>query len=292
MTSSFSSFKSWAEVLKKEDGIDYSQKGNEVIDLMATRYVEARDAKDDHKACKYIAGLMLRFWHKVSKMQAKGAGLNLTYDDYVSWLYESIEYACKYRAWLNPEKKVNAQQAINQCIETIRLQHYYEFNLDKHRANYNSISFDAPIDESSSTTIGDTLSDEFTPEGHVARESSLATRSLIQTYINRKKLVEAIILDTIAFNDVNKVTKKVVKGVDAEGNPTKYTQVYSEFWPYRCVQILGNLPTDYEKYFAKAYKINPVEFSAALATVRAANNQKLYKYLDKTLNSAKEVFAK
>jgi hypothetical protein len=292
MTSSFSSFKTWAEVLKREDNIDYTEKGNAVIDTMATRYVEAKDAGDEHNKNKYIAGLMLRFWHKVSKLQAKCVGINLSYDDYIAWLYEAIEYACKYRAWLNPDKKVNAQQAINQCIETIRLQHYYEFNLDKHRANYNSVSFDAPIDENGSTTVGDTLSDEYTPEGCVARESSLATRSLIQTYINRKKLVEAIILDTIAFNDVNKVTKKVVKGVDSEGNPIKYTQVYSEFWPYRCVQLLGNLPSDYDKYFAKAYNINQVEFSVALATVRAASNQKLYKYLDKTLISAREVFAK
>lgn len=287
MTDSFAMFKSWAEVLLEEDGIDYAEKGSAVIDTMATRYVNALDAGDNRTANKYIAGLMLRFWNNVGKMQMKGSGLNLTYDEYVSWLYESIEYACKYRAWLNPAKNVNAQQAINQCIETIRRQHYYEFNLDKHRANYNSISIDTPLEGEGNSTLGDTIADTLEGEDHELLESDLAARSIVQSYIARKKLVEAIILDVIAFNDVEKVTKKVVSGKDPDGTPRKFTQIYKEFWPYRAVQILSTLPATYSDEFGKKYSYNPVEFDKALAAIKAANNQKLYKYLYSTLADAK-----
>jgi hypothetical protein len=291
MTDSFNMFKSWAEVLLKEDGIDYTEKGSAVIDTMATRYVEALDAGDNRTANKYIAGLMLRFWNNVGKLQMKGSGLNLTYDEYVSWLYEAIEYACKYRAWLNPAKNVNAQQAINQCIETIRRQHYYEFNLDKHRANYNSISIDTPLEGDGNSTLGDTIADSLEGDDHEYLESDLAARSIVQSYITRKKLVEAIILDVIAFNDVEKVTKKVVEGKDPDGTSRKFTQVYKEFWPYRAVQILSTLPATYSDEFGKKYSCNPVEFDKALAAIRSANNQKLYKYLYSTLADAKTSLA-
>jgi hypothetical protein len=110
--------------------------------------------------------------------------------------------------------------------------------------------------------------------------------------VSKIKLIEAIILDTIAFNDVQKVTKKVVKSVDSEGNPCKYTEHYSEFWPFKCVQLLGNLPEDYAEHFHKHYKVVEKEFDAALTAIRSATNQKLYKYLAKTLSGAKEIYSK
>ena len=290
MTETFSMFKEWAALLREEDGVDYTAKGNAVIDLMATRYCEACDSGNDRAASKYIAGLMLRFWNNVGKMQSKGSGINLGYDEYVSWLYEAIEYACKYRAWLNPEKKVNAQQAINMCIETIRRQHYYEMNLDKHRANYNGVSLDTPVDDENNATLGDTIVDEADLDGRELSESEEAARAMVQLYIDRKKIVEAIILDTIAFNDVDKVTRKVVEGKDADGNPKKFTQVFREFWPYRAVQLLSKLSDEYAEYFDQNYSINSTEFAAALAAIQKANNQKLYKYLDRTLADAKKVF--
>lgn len=289
---SFNMFKSWAITLKEEDGVDYSEKGSAVIDLMATRYVEAKDIGDERACNKYIAGLMMRFWNNVGKMLMKDGNLNLGYDEYVYWLYEAIEYACKYRAWLDPSKKVNAQQAINQCIETIRRQHYYGFNLDKHKANYNSMSLDAPVDSGSGddapTTLLDLVAEELVDENY--SEASLNTRSLIQLYVDRSKIVEAIILDTIAFNDVEKLTKQTVKTVNTEGKVVKRTETYREFWPYRCVQLLGQLPANYAEYFTKHYSVSPKEFAIALEAVHNANNQKLYRYVERTLSSAKEVF--
>ena len=287
----FNTFKSWAETLKYEDGVDYAEPGREVIQLMMDRYCEAKDKNDSNNKNKYIAGIMLRFWHVINKLKEKSPIQGLDYSDYFAWLYEAIEYACKYRAWQNPAKNTNAQQAINQCIETIRVQKYYDLNLQKNRANVNTYSLDAEIDADGKTAMMDTLVDEDAEMQNAYNEDAAAVYYLVQRCINKKKIVEAIILDTIAFNDVQKVTKKVVKGVDADGNPTKYTQRTSEFWPFRCVQILSTLPDNYADYFKKHYQVIEPELEAAITAIRSANNQKLYRYLAKTLDGAKKMYS-
>lgn len=285
----FEQFKAAAKQLKAEEGVDYAEKGRDVIQLMLDRYCLAKDTNDEHRKNLYIAGLMLRFWYVISKLQARSPIPGLEYNDFMDWLYEAIEYACKYRAWQDPAKKVNAQQAINQCIETIRVQKYYDLNLQKNKVNQMTFSLDAEFDDDSESTLLDTLVDEDYETEREYKEGAEAAYALVQSCIDRKKIVEAIILDTIAFNDTQKVHKKVVKGVDFEGNPTKYTQTTSEFWSFRCVQILSNLPVDYASYFKKHYQVLEPELEAALAAIRAANNQKLYRYLAKTLKGAREL---
>lgn len=285
----FEQFKATAKRLKAEEGVDYAEKGRDVIQLMLDRYCLAKDTGDEHRKNLYISGLMLRFWYVISKLQARSPIPGLEYNDFMDWLYEAIEYACKYRAWQDTTKRVNAQQAINQCIETIRVQKYYDLNLQKNKVNQMTFSLDAEFDDDSESTLLDTLVDEDYETEREYKEGAEAAYALVQSCIDRKKIVEAIILDTIAFNDTQKVHKKVVKGVDFEGNPTKYTQTTSEFWSFRCVQILSNLPVDYASYFKKHYQVLEPELEAALAAIRAANNQKLYRYLAKTLKGAREL---
>lgn len=291
LNTAFNEFKVWAKLLKDEDGIDYSAKGREVIQVMIDGYCLAKDTKNERNKNKYIAGLMLRFWYVISRLKARSPIQGLDYIDFMGWLYEAIEYACKYRKWQNPANKVNAQQCINQCIETIRVQKYYDLNLQKNKANVNTYSLDAEIDADGKTSMMDTLVDEDAEAQMTYNEEAAAVYYLVQRHINKKKIVEAIILDTIAFNDVQKVTKKVVKGYDADGKPTKYTQTSSEFWPFRCVQILGNLPENYASYFKKHYQVVEPELEAAIAAIRSANNQKLYRYLAKTLDGAKNMYS-
>lgn len=287
----FEEFKAWAMLLKSEEGIDYTAKGKEVIEQMANGYCLAKDNNDEHKKNLYISGLMLRFWYTIHKLKEKSPIQGLDYSDFMAWLYEAIEYACKYRAWQDPTKKVNAQQAINQCIETIRVQKYYGFNLQKNKANYSTISLEEVFEEDGKTTLLETLVDEAGVEKTKQTNGANVATDLIQNYINKKKIVEAIILDTIAFNDTQRIAKKVVQEVDADGKEFKTTRQTTEFWPFRCVQILSNLPEDYAKYFCNNYKIIEKELDIALDVIRRANNQKLYKFLTKTLADARTVFS-
>lgn len=285
-------YKFWADILKKEDGVDYQEKGSAVIDLMANRYCAALDSGDDRNMNKYVAGLMLRFWNSVGRLMLKSQNLPLEYDDFISWLYEAINYACKYRAWQNPEKSCNAQQAINQCIETIRHQHYYDFNLDKKKSLINYNSMDEVLgDGEASYTLGEVLPDTDSQEYMERLEADSSAKSMIQYHINHKKPVEAIILDVIANNDCFHMKKETRTVVTAEGVEEKYTEAWQEFWEYRCVQILGNLPEDYEEYFCSTYNIKPLDLALAVNAIRTAKNSKLYRFLRQTLANARTAFA-
>lgn len=290
LTAMFNDFKSWARVLKDEDGIDYGAKGREVIQVMADKYHDAQVNKDSYGQNKYISGLMLRFWYKIKELKESAATISgLDYADFAQLLFAEIHRACMDAPWRKPGSTVNAQQVINQCIASrIVPALYYEANLQKNKANMNTYSLEMELDEEGRTTLMDTLVDETNLEERRAREGTDFAVSLIQTYINRKKIVEAIILDTIAFNDSSKVTKKVVKETNAEGNEVKYTRYTTEFWRSRCVKLLSALPDNYSEYFRKHYHVVEAELTAALNAIRQANNQKLYKFVDNTLVNAKE----
>lgn len=253
-------------------------------DELADGYCKARDEGDKAKDSQYFAALVLRFWYVIKKIFDKCPGIGMTLEDAYSWLAEAIQYACKYRKWQDKSNKVNAQQCINQCIETIRRQHYYNMNLDKDKANYMTVSMDAPISgDDDKNTLGGTL---YGDEDDFARSKS-NVEMMVQRFIDDHRIVEAIVVDTIAFNDCQKRTKEVVKGVDEEGNPTKFTQTSTEFWPFRVVQLLGKLSDGYSAYFAGKYDVLSQDLDASIGAIRKASNQKLYKYVSKTIATLK-----
>jgi hypothetical protein len=288
MNSTFQIFKAQADQLFKEYQVKYSDKDPKVAAWM----LDTMDStQDQHLRDLCASGLMCRYWAVFTKAKV---GFEEEYDTKISYGWEAIEYALKYKAWQNPEKKVNADQAVKQCIHTIFLQHNYLANLDKSRANYDHDSLDVEMSDifggDSKMTLGDTLVDEEDLASRAQDEDSEAARSMVQLYIDKKKLVEAIILDTIAFNETERVKKETTYTFDESGKKQKHTKTYREFWPFKAVQILSKLPTSYADYFGNTYNVNPVELNKALESVRAATNQKLYRYLDKTLEDAKTVF--
>ncbi len=254
------------------------------IDELADAYCDAIDNNNETLKDIYISALILRFWSKIDKMyKSNTVAPSLEYEDFFEWLYEAIEYACKYRGWKDPTKNLNAQQCINKCIETIKLQKYYNLRLDKNKTVNYCTSMNAPVcgaEDDESKSLGDTLEAEERVDDH----STDAVVSLIQRYINNNKIIEAILLDNIAFNDVQKHTKKVVKATNAEGEVYKYTEHSSEFWPYKLVQIVSQLPSTYKRSFMTRYRISEEKLSTVLDALDKVNNQKLYKYLKLTLD--------
>ncbi len=288
MNSTFQIFKAQADQLFQEYQVKYSDKDPQVAAWM----LDTMDStQDSHLRDLCAAGLMCRYWSVFTKAKV---GFEEEYDTKISYGWEAIEYALKYKAWQKSDKKVNADQAVKQCIHTIFLQHNYNANLDKSRANYEHDSLDIEMSDiyggDSKMTLGDTLVDEDDLALRAQDEGSEAARSMVQLYINKNKLVEAIILDTIAFNETERVKKETTYIVDENGTKHRQTKTYKEFWPFKAVQILSKLPTSYADYFGNTYNVNPAEFNKALESVRAATNQKLYKYLDRTLADAKTVF--
>ena len=290
-STTFNNFKNYATMLEEETGIKYDAKPyKETIRKMLDGFCKAIDEGDEQLKNLYISGLILRHWDKVKKLADSCPNIGIHGEEFVDWVYEAIMLACEYRKW-QKDASVNAQQCINQCIETIRVRKYYEFNLDKHKANYNTVSLETPVgdegDNGVQRTLGDTICDEQAEAETNMTEGNIAARHLIQSFINKKKLVEAIILDIIAFGDTQKVTKKVKKSIDENGESFKYTTYTHEFWKFKAIQLLSNLPEDYAQYFAENYMVNTNALIAALDLLKRANNQKLYRELDKSLQYAK-----
>lgn len=287
----FNEFKNYATQLELELGIKYDAKPyKDTIRTMLDGYCKALDEGDEHLKNLYISGLLLRHWDKVKKLALTCPNIDLQGEDFVEWVYEAIMYACKYRKWQKDEK-VNAQQCINQCIETIRKQHYYNYNLDKNRANYNNASFDTPIGDEGNNgtqrTLIDTIADENAEREAKMADSTTTARQIIQTFIDKNKIVEAIIMDIIAFGDTEKVTKQIKQGVDENGEEIKYTTYTHEFWKFKAVQILSNLSDDYQRYFVDNYLVKTPALDAALNVLKKANNQKIYKEINSALKYAR-----
>lgn len=262
------------------------------IDELANAYCEAADNGNETLKNIYISALILRFWSKIDKMyKSNTVAPCLEYEDFYEWLYEAVEYACKYRGWKDPTKNLNAQQCINKCIETIKLQKYYNLRLDKNKTVNYCTSIDAPIyggdGEDAAKTLGDILESEEVVDDYSTND----VKMLVQSYLNNNKIIEAIIIDAIAFNDVQKHFKKVIKTTNADGETIRYTEHSSEFWPYRLVQIVSKLPSTYKKDFLTRYRISEEKLTAVLDTINKATNQKIYKYLSKTLDDLKVSYA-
>ena len=261
------------------------------IDELADAYCDAVDSGNAELKDIYISALVLRFWYTIDKMYCSNTvAPSLEHEDFFWWLYEAIEYACKYRGWRDNTKKLNAQQCINKCIETIKLQKYYNLRLDKNKTVNFTVSMDAPIGgegDDASKTIADMLESEETWDDHSKDDVIL----LVQNYINRNKIIEAILIDNIAFNDVQKYSKKTIKTTDAYGKPIKYTEYSSEFWAFKLVKIINELSSDYRQDFLRKYKISEEKLDAVLDVVDRANNQKLYRYLRLTLDELRTTYA-
>jgi hypothetical protein len=250
------------------------------INNLMDGYCKALDEADDINQNCYLSALVLRFWYVINKLYLKCPNIGLDHADFFMWLVEAINYAAKYRAW--QKGTITAQACINQCINTIRLQHYYEYNLDKHRANYNTMSANTPIGEDDQT-----IEDLLEAEPEFIHRGSLVDY-VVQTYINSNQVIEAVIFDNIAYNDCNRVTKHNHKGIDSEtGEEYKYNTYSHEFWEYRLIQALNDLPDNYTQKFMSRYTITPAKLDAAVEVIKKATNQKLYKYVREAIADAK-----
>jgi hypothetical protein len=292
----FNNFKHYATMLESELGIKYDAKpAKETIRIMLDGYCKAIDEDDEYLKNLYISGLILRHWDKVKKLAETCPNIDLKGDEFYEWVYEAIVYACKYRKW-QIDPNVNAQQCINMCIETIRKQHYYEYNLDKHSANYNTVSMSTPVCDESDNGVQKTLEDTISDKGSDLEARKVAdeveVRQLVQKCINKSRLVEAIILDIIAFGDPYKVVKHTKTRVDENGESHKYTSTTRTFWKFKAVQLLSTLPDNFMDYFLDNYKVNSNALTEAVDLLKRANNSKLYRELDKSLQFVKSTLTR
>ena len=259
------------------------------IDDLANNYIKATNENNRHLKDVYISALILRFWSKIKQLYNKTKSAHqMGPEDFITIIYNRIEYACKYHAWTDPEKNVNAEACINRAISTEALNMYYFSNLDKYRANANALSIEMNYaNDEDNDTISDILEEEDPDDAYA--QSDVAAKSYIQSFIDKNKVVEAIILDTIAFSnqDAIKVETTKKKAKDSNDEEYKYKETYTSFNKAKTVNYLAELPETYDSYFKHTYSVKPAIADVAFSTIRAASKPKLNKYVNKTLEIAK-----
>lgn len=262
------------------------------IDELANAYCEADDTHNTTLSGVYFSALLLRFWYQIPKLATELKDYKVDYLDCYDGVVDALVQACAKdnRKWQYTD--LSAEQVINQILRTrFKAAKIYEANLQKNAGRHLEVSMDAPIygglGDDAEMTLADTLEDDRVDYGAEADSVIM----FIQNYINNNKIIEAILIDNIAFNDVQKHYKKVVKTTNTDGETIRYTEHSSEFWAYKLVQIVSKLPETYKKTFMERYSISEEKLTATLDVIDHSNNQKIYRWLDKCLADLKVSYA-
>lgn len=263
---------------------------------LANGYVQAQDNGNEDLRSAYFAALVDRYWNKISswKCDQRLVGLKFQESDFVDWLVDAITYAVEHRGWLDSTKDVygdpnGPDKIINMCCASevlIVLQHH---NKDKRKANIYTFDIDASVDEN-----GDCALDYAgATEGDCKLDGA---KSLILNYLKKGRVIEALVLDGIAYQDAYKEVKTehqmTVYETNEEGEEESYKETVTGtktlFDERKLVAHLANINQSFmHEYFANEYEVTSEETEDIFSKLKTLNNAKLYQMIRKTLLQAK-----
>jgi len=296
---------------KTYDQLTKNELGNGFCDwdeISSTTKDEDERERAEIMKSRYWAAIMLRYWYKIPKWILESKSLNLPPIEFYNWLHGSLHDAFYYRSWRklrrarpnDPESEWidNPQytdmdncvfdRSVNFFCAARRGKEYQAANKDKRKANTQAMSIDKTFDED-----GYSILDR---EGLSTEGSGYnGIRSLINLFLEEDKLVEAVIIDSIAYGDSLKEDKnkyiytymdKNEKGEDVEVSETNYRYAH-EFNARKVVKQLTELNDKYfTEYFTKEYNVK--DYHPILEKIKSLDNNKLYKAIEKTLMSIQQ----
>jgi len=265
------------------------------------------DPQEKEKAQRYMsaywAAILLAYWGKIYDWKNNSFSLNLPDTDYFDWLNDSLKDAFCYRSWMttrrlhpkqydsewidNPnyvEDENAADMSINYFCGARRGKEYQKANKDKRKANYQNVSIDQSFDED-----GYSILDRKGLSSDPKEYNGI--KSLINLFLSENKLVEAVILDMIAYGDSvkedkNKIVLPNTITEDEEDNEEVYRYTYG-FNERKVVKQLNQINDNYfTEYFNKEYKVK--DYKPILEKLKKLSNGKLHTEIQKTLISIKQ----
>jgi hypothetical protein len=263
----FNSYKSYAAILKENTNIDYQTPGSATTELLLNGYRKAKQLNDDYNQNLYLSALIVRNWYVLDKYYRTSPNIGYTKIDFIDWIYKAIDLAVLYHAW-DTKKDVSADQALNQCFNTVRLREYYKLNLKKNKASVNTISLDNTVvaEDDDELTLGET---EMFSTDMQDTENAVSNRLLVQNYFDQNKFIEAIIIDALAFSDL------------ASTNSTKSIEK-------RCSALLHKLNnTQVIAYFKNNYNVPEKRLSAVLSSLSKQASSTLAAQVADTIEDVK-----
>lgn len=265
-------------------GIDYE---HTPVNKLANAYCDATDNGDEGGRNAYLSALILRFWYQVGKTAQGNQTLGVTREDAASWLSGAIMDACdpKARVWRRPGSKVGAQQAIFQVFNTrYKAAAYYDSNLKKNQGKAFMASLDYRPDED-----GSTLLEMQTDNSDASPDSIGKATYLIQEFIDRDEVVEAVILDSIVQNDVFSHEKRTFSETDEDGNKVRRSESYSQFSQPRLLKELKSLNEAKQAAFRETYDVPEGAAKAAFSAILSADTPRKKRMISGTLGKLREI---
>lgn len=253
---------------------------------LANGYCDADEAHDEEKRNQYYAAILLRYWYKIYDLYNSSKGLNLELDDFFCWLSEAVDLAFYYRKWRDPSNKLytdpnGPDKVIKRCIATIRLRHYYVFNLDKNRANYASDSIDRQIE-----VAGDAAECLQTED---QTGSDIKVKLIIDYFLSKNDYISAIIIDIIAYHASVTTTQTKHSYIDEETEEKiKYKKATSALNIRNIAACLKDLFKNYSNYFETKYTVDLDKLYETIKIISESSKTELYNYINETLTKLKE----
>ena len=199
---------------------------------LANGYCLADEKQDEVKRSQYWAALLLRYWYKIFEWAKSSESCKLPLEDFFDWLHDSLCDAFYYRSWWWEYEAVvregkfiewkldehgnkipnehywkvdeNApDKSINYFCAARRAKEYQALNKDKRKSNVLSQSLDASREE-----VGDSALEQAGAYEEGYSGNSLP-KDLVVKFLEQGRLVEALIIDGIAYHDAFKETKNV-----------------------------------------------------------------------------------
>ncbi len=231
------------------------------ITYLADGFCDAVDNNDSVKQNQFISALFVRYWYMIPYIYEKAKGYGFEIEDMTSWLYEGFDKAFKTRGWKNKNMSVSkdekgAEKCINQCITSVIQSHFKFMYTQKRRQSLVTYSLDAMLE-------GD-FDAEHSPLMACSDESiqNYSCDSLIEDYVKKGKLFDAVILNAICFDDV--------------------------FIPYfshsKLSHAIRHMTTQEMHEFVEKYNANPEEFYRYLNKVQTYSRTHLSQLIDESLN--------
>jgi hypothetical protein len=238
---------------------------------LANGYCDADEVNDNIKKDQYYSALILRYWYKVKEFASNAQFARMEISDFVSWVAESLDVGFKYRRWRDPSNPLSKDpdgpdKVFNRCFFSTHKRWLTHFNRSQRRVNYIVESTDEHFE-----LYGDrahSLTQHFTEI-----EVEGPSKTIVQMYLNKGKIIEAIVIDTIAHQDSFVLNKKLKSyALDKK----------------RILSNLNSTSVSYLDYFNYTYDVDSKQLSKVVEKLNKLPNRKLYRYINNTMSKIKK----
>jgi hypothetical protein len=261
---------------------------------LANGYCDADEAGDFTKRDQYYSALMLRYWYKIYDFYQESLSTKLEFDEFSSWVSESLDIALKYRRWRDPSHPLSKDpdgpdKVFNRAFFSTRKRWYTYFNKDKRKLNFTTDYIDAwsSIDyDDSPSDVGDLADKIFYDTGNYSTiELETSSQAVVKYYLKQGKILEAFIVDSIAHYDTfnTKAVKRGKNVVDINGNKVSVREIESELNTKKVVKHLTSLNNSYLNNFHEVYNVDTKKLKGAVKQIKKLSNTKLYSYIENTI---------